>query len=65
MRYDDWDVILFPKESHVPIQEFKTACYVAPDKCEWRSHVDDDFSPMSMRVQLTSSFLQTDDNYLS
>jgi hypothetical protein len=25
MRYDDWDVILFPKDSHVPIQEFKTA----------------------------------------
>ncbi|KAH7357536.1 hypothetical protein BKA66DRAFT_427779 [Pyrenochaeta sp. MPI-SDFR-AT-0127] len=32
MRYDDWDVILFPKDSHVPIQEFKTACYVSPDE---------------------------------
>jgi hypothetical protein len=34
MRYDDWDVILFPKDSHVPIQEFKTACYVSPEECE-------------------------------
>ncbi|KAH9863592.1 hypothetical protein J1614_009524 [Plenodomus biglobosus] len=32
MRYDDWDVILFPKDSPVPIQEYKTACYVSPDE---------------------------------
>jgi hypothetical protein len=32
MRYDDWDVILFPKNSPVPIQEFKTACYSSPDE---------------------------------
>ncbi|KAE8823385.1 hypothetical protein HRS9139_09794 [Pyrenophora teres f. teres] len=32
MRYDDWDVILFPKDSHVPTQEFKTACYVSPEE---------------------------------
>ncbi|KAH3977879.1 hypothetical protein HBI81_100850 [Parastagonospora nodorum] len=31
MRYDFWDVILFPKDSPVPIQEFKTACYHASD----------------------------------
>ncbi|KAF5851624.1 hypothetical protein GGP41_004428 [Bipolaris sorokiniana] len=29
MRYNDWDVILFPRDSHVPIQEFKTACFVS------------------------------------
>ena len=29
MRYEYWDVILFPAESHIPIQEFKTACYVS------------------------------------
>ncbi|KAF2798951.1 hypothetical protein K505DRAFT_295483 [Melanomma pulvis-pyrius CBS 109.77] len=29
MRYDNWDVIVFPRDSHVPIQEFKTACYVS------------------------------------
>lgn len=34
MRYDNWDVILFPKDSHVPIQEFKTACYVSSEECE-------------------------------
>ncbi|KAH8728372.1 hypothetical protein GQ44DRAFT_675703 [Phaeosphaeriaceae sp. PMI808] len=27
MRYGDWDVILFPRNSRVPIQEFKTICY--------------------------------------
>ena len=30
MRYQDWDVLLFPAESqaaHVPLKEFKTACY--------------------------------------
>ena len=29
MRYEYWDVILFPAESHIPIQEFRTACYVS------------------------------------
>ncbi|KAK3710414.1 hypothetical protein LTR37_010257 [Vermiconidia calcicola] len=31
MRYQDWDVLLFPageEGAHVPIKEFKTACYV-------------------------------------
>ena len=36
MRYDDWDVILFPRDSHVPIQEFKTACFVSQADCELR-----------------------------
>ncbi|KAK4226624.1 hypothetical protein QBC38DRAFT_219588 [Podospora fimiseda] len=33
MRYDDWDVILFPiaRESNVPMKEFKVACHVVPD----------------------------------
>jgi hypothetical protein len=35
MRYDDWDVILFPKDSPVPIQEFKTACYHAQDSSKF------------------------------
>ena len=34
MRYNDWDVILFPRDSHVPIQEFKTACFVSQVECE-------------------------------
>ncbi|KAF2174905.1 hypothetical protein K469DRAFT_680758 [Zopfia rhizophila CBS 207.26] len=32
MRYENWDIILFPRDSHVPIQEFKTACYAAQDE---------------------------------
>lgn len=31
MRYLSWDVLLFPAESRVPIQEFKTACYAVVD----------------------------------
>ncbi|KAF2681044.1 hypothetical protein K458DRAFT_344276, partial [Lentithecium fluviatile CBS 122367] len=32
MRYDNWDVILFPRDSLVPIQEFRTACYASQDE---------------------------------
>lgn len=33
MRYDDWDVILFPagRDSKIPFREFKVACHVVPD----------------------------------
>ncbi|KAL4897428.1 hypothetical protein BDV59DRAFT_197721 [Aspergillus ambiguus] len=32
MRYEDWDVLLFPEDSKVPIQEFKTQCFVTEDR---------------------------------
>lgn len=32
MRYDSWDVILFPRDSLVPLQEFRTACYADQDE---------------------------------
>ena len=31
MRYENWDVLLFPEGSKVPIQEFKTQCFVTKD----------------------------------
>ncbi|KAK7739246.1 hypothetical protein SLS62_011272 [Diatrype stigma] len=31
MRYEDWDVLLFPKGSKVPMKEFKTNCHVIQD----------------------------------
>ncbi len=33
MRYEDWDVLLFPsgRECRVPMKEFKVACNVVPD----------------------------------
>ncbi|KAI0154915.1 hypothetical protein GGR57DRAFT_502104 [Xylariaceae sp. FL1272] len=31
MRYEDWDVLLFPKDSKVPMKEFKTSCHVVHD----------------------------------
>jgi hypothetical protein len=32
MRYENWDVLLFPGGSRVPIQEFRTQCFVTPDR---------------------------------
>jgi hypothetical protein len=32
MRYSNWDVLLFPANSKVPIQEFRTQCCVTSDK---------------------------------
>ncbi|KAH6642962.1 hypothetical protein C7974DRAFT_386478 [Boeremia exigua] len=32
MRYDNWDIILFPDESNIPIPEYKTACYFSRDE---------------------------------
>ncbi|GAE00134.1 hypothetical protein AOR_1_1022074 [Paecilomyces variotii No. 5] len=32
MRYENWDVLLFPEGSKVPIQEFKTQCFVIKDR---------------------------------
>ncbi|SPN96607.1 uncharacterized protein DNG_00128 [Cephalotrichum gorgonifer] len=31
MRYDDWDVLLFPRGSIVPIKEFRTDCHLVHD----------------------------------
>ncbi|KAI3559050.1 hypothetical protein CABS01_13679 [Colletotrichum abscissum] len=31
MRYDNWDVLLFPGSGSVPLKEFKTDCSVIPD----------------------------------
>jgi len=31
MRYQNWDVLLFPEGSRTPIQEFKTTCHAAKD----------------------------------
>lgn len=31
MRFENWDVLLFPDASRVPIQEFKTNCFVTRD----------------------------------
>lgn len=32
MRYQNWDVLLFPGDSRIPIQEFNTACHVITDQ---------------------------------
>ncbi|KAJ5605111.1 hypothetical protein N7510_010265 [Penicillium lagena] len=32
MRYENWDVLLFPETCKTPIQEFKTQCFVTKDR---------------------------------
>jgi hypothetical protein len=39
MRYQNWDVLLFPGNSRVPVQEFSTACHVVSDQSMSHSHV--------------------------
>ncbi|KAI0837739.1 hypothetical protein F5Y06DRAFT_270126 [Hypoxylon sp. FL0890] len=31
MRFEDWDVLLFPRDSKIPLKEFKTNCHVVHD----------------------------------
>ncbi|KAG9238660.1 hypothetical protein BJ875DRAFT_367344 [Amylocarpus encephaloides] len=31
MRYQNWDILIFPDQSKVPLQEFRTACQVIQD----------------------------------
>jgi hypothetical protein len=38
MRFENWDAIIFPQESHVPVQEFKTACYNTNDSRTCLAH---------------------------
>lgn len=34
MRYMDWDVLLFPHGSHIPIKEFRVACYLQQERLD-------------------------------
>ncbi|KAK8050104.1 hypothetical protein PG994_011834 [Apiospora phragmitis] len=31
MRYEDWDLLIFPQDSKIPLKEFKTQCHVVHD----------------------------------
>jgi len=31
MRYQDWDILLYPKDCEVPFKEFKTTCYTVQE----------------------------------
>lgn len=35
MRYEDWDILLFPEDCRVPVKEFKVACHVVHDAGEF------------------------------
>lgn len=38
MRYLNWDILIFPATSKVPIPEFKTACHVVHDQEFLQTH---------------------------
>ncbi|KAK5991775.1 hypothetical protein PT974_07809 [Cladobotryum mycophilum] len=38
MRYEDWDILLFPRDCKIPIKEFKVACHVVHDTEFSHSH---------------------------
>ncbi|OAT08021.1 hypothetical protein BDBG_04018 [Blastomyces gilchristii SLH14081] len=40
MRFENWDVLLFPDGSKVPIQEFKTQCFVTRDSESPYMHIE-------------------------
>jgi hypothetical protein len=31
MRYNDWDILLFPGDQTIPLKEFRTSCHVVDD----------------------------------
>ncbi|KAE8387204.1 hypothetical protein BDV23DRAFT_186573 [Aspergillus alliaceus] len=47
MRYESWDVLLFPENSKVPIQEFKTQCFVIKDRVSHYLHTPALINPAS------------------
>ncbi|KAL7793052.1 hypothetical protein V8C37DRAFT_409743 [Trichoderma ceciliae] len=38
MRFEDWDILLFPRDCKVPVKEFKVACHVIHDAEFSNSH---------------------------
>ncbi|KAJ5929740.1 hypothetical protein N7454_006690 [Penicillium verhagenii] len=47
MRYENWDILLFPEHRNVPIQEFKTQCFVTRDTDSPYLHLSAAMSPPS------------------
>nr|KMM69449.1 hypothetical protein CPAG_05764 [Coccidioides posadasii RMSCC 3488] len=56
MRYENWDVLLFAEGSRVPIQEFRTQCFVTKDRA---MNLQDLGAKFYMAEFLESPYLQT------
>jgi len=56
MRFQDWDVLLFPQGSHVPLREFRTACYAQQDPDPPHHHQQ---HPLPPRSRTTTSATAT------
>ncbi|EEH36475.2 hypothetical protein PAAG_06893 [Paracoccidioides lutzii Pb01] len=51
MRFENWDVLLFPEGSKVPIQEFKTQCFVTRDTESPYMHIEPLIHPQAHYAQ--------------
>ncbi|PGH02338.1 hypothetical protein AJ79_07678 [Helicocarpus griseus UAMH5409] len=51
MRFENWDVLLFPLGSKVPVQEFRTQCFVTRDNESPYIHADSLAHPSSHPLQ--------------
>lgn len=71
MRYENWDVLLFPEDSNVPIQEFKTECSVTQGRGKsdyhdnWHMCSDGRVSYVNMRVSCIDSPYLSDPSMLN
>ncbi|KAI9756891.1 MAG: hypothetical protein M1815_002678 [Lichina confinis] len=56
MRYRNWDILLFPGYSKVPIEEFQTSCSIVPDPDSTAHHGSgevDNVTPALMPLMTT------------
>lgn len=56
MRYENWDVLLFPEDSKVPIQEFKTQCFVTKDRGPYNWQSD---TPFGLCIDMSPTFSES------
>jgi hypothetical protein len=58
MRYRSWDVLLFPVGSKIPIQEFKTQCFVTKNNDGPFLHtVDHAYQGLSNQLPTMTTFI--------
>ena len=57
MRFLNWDVLLFPETSRVPVQEFRTACHAVHDTEILHEDYVSGLGPIPSPLSLTSRLL--------
>ena len=65
MRYQNWDVLLFPGHSRIPIQEFNSACHVLFDQSECMDQSDPEWSSLSTGQLALSKWAPPEDPFVT